>query len=273
MRLGNQYDMKRLKLVGLCLLAMFAVSMVSVGAAQASAWEECGTENASKEGTKYTTDQCSTASSSGSWTWQAAAEENTVRSKGSLILRDKKTTAGESEVECYVEGEGAFIEVEKVKVLSCRAIKLCEAKTVEVEAVDLPWKIEAFETEKKLSAALSEEGSSGKPGLKVKCKVAGVSVEDTCKFTGTESLGLENKHIGSELLILATYDKLKVKRNALSRAKNLVKQREAWLFQRRAGEGSVMQNYWVLWPDAVEGAGPRLMDARSRRPTKNAQSS
>ncbi len=208
MWLGNQCDMKCLKRVGLCLLAVFAVSMVSAGTAQASAWEECGTENASKEGTKYTTDQCSTASSSGSWTWQAAAEENTVRSKGSLILRDKKTTVGESEVECYVEGEGAFIEVEKVKVLSCRAIKLCEAKTVEAEAVNLPWKIEAFETEKKLSAALSEEGSSGKPGLKVKCKVVGVSVEDTCKFTGTESLGLENKNIGGELLILATYDKL-----------------------------------------------------------------
>ena len=222
MRLGTQYDMKHLKLAGLCLLAMFAMSMVSAGTAQAS-WEECGTENASKAGSKYTTDECTTASSTGGWAWEPASEAMSVKSKGSLAFRDKKTIAGEVEVECYTEEEGTLDKIEHVKLNSCRAIKLCEAGSVTAEAIDLPWGAATEATEGKVSELVSEEKETeDKPGVKVKCKVAGLSVEDTCKAVGTESLALENKNKGGELLVLATYDKLR-KRRALRKTKNRVK--------------------------------------------------
>src|ERR1700757_3848123 len=95
--------MKLLRIVGLCLTAMFVVSMFApAGAAAAKPiWEECS--SGSPAGTKYTTNQCGTASAAGTFAWQEPATTEKVVIKGSLLLKDTKTTLGESAVECSGE--------------------------------------------------------------------------------------------------------------------------------------------------------------------------
>jgi hypothetical protein len=205
--------MKSIKIAGLCLVSMFAMSMAFSTSAFAG-WEQCTKGVSGVAPTKWTNHLCNEASGTGEWNWREVNGTERVVTKGSLLLKDTKVGGAVSEVECYGEADGVvgpktFDKVESVTVASCRAIKVCEAsKVASAEARNLPWQTELFETEGKKFDSLTQDGN-GMPGWAVKCKVAGLPSEDRCTAEGPESQLLENKPTknGSEteLLVLATF--------------------------------------------------------------------
>jgi hypothetical protein len=202
--------MKHLKIAGLCLVAMLAMSMViATTATAARVWEEC------KEvatGTRYETNQCKVAGAADKWGWAEAPAGTplAIRIKmNTLTLKDTKTLLGEAQVVCGLEGEGvaggSVAKIEKVTLKSCVGVKVCEKETT-AKAVDLPWKTEFFETEKKVFQTLKGTGS-GEPGLEVKCVSSLGPIEDKCvtESEKEEHLIDENRVSGSELLLLETF--------------------------------------------------------------------
>jgi hypothetical protein len=212
----ERYDMKHLKIAGLCLVSLLAVGMALTGTAQAR-WEQCtkGVAN-SEPPTKWTSNQCSAASKAGEWNWREVSSTEEVRIKGSIKMVDTKTPAGTSEVECSSEavgsvgpGQVARITEIKTSAAQCRAIKVCE--NVEAsEARNLPWQVEVYDTEGRTLSKYMGTGH-GETGWKITCKepILG-SVTDECVVeTGKpESARLENEASGTELLVLATPQQL-----------------------------------------------------------------
>ncbi len=100
--------MKLLRTAGLCLVAMFAMSMVAAGTASAAepVWEHCVTEKASEAKSKYTEHQCETASGTGGWNWREVKGTEAVVSHGSLVLKDTGTLIGTVAVSCSGEKQG-----------------------------------------------------------------------------------------------------------------------------------------------------------------------
>jgi hypothetical protein len=210
--------MKSMRIVGFCLLSMFAMSMALAGTAQAK-WEQCseGPENVLP--TKYKNHLCEEAapSNAGRWQWNEVVGTEEVRIKGSLRLADTNTLAGEAAVECSGEsigdiGPGQFGRIQEIKseAKQCRAIKVCE-NVEEFEPRNLPWQIEAYNTEGKHFAKLVGT-TNGEPGYKLKCKAPIVgSITDTCvqEAGKPESLLLANVATGTELLVLATFQSLR----------------------------------------------------------------
>ncbi len=169
-------------------------------------WEQCA-EGSS--GTKYSTNQCTTASGSGKDQWSEVTGTEAAVSKGSLLLKDTKTIAGVAEVECYTEAEGVVgpkqsDKINAVKVIGCRAVKVCEAGTAKAEALNLPWQTEAYDTEGKHFDALTGDGS-GKPSWKITCKVIKIEKSDTCKLEGAEVLELKNESTAGSLLVKGAF--------------------------------------------------------------------
>jgi hypothetical protein len=213
---------KLVKIVGLCLASMLVVGMVLASSASAFKWEQCG-EGGSN--TKYEGHQClniSSNSAENKWSWKEAPGTEKVKIKGTLFLADTKTLAGESEVECFggeaegVAGPGNLGKIEKVTIegkTECRPLKVCE-NVEKVEARNLPWQTEAYETEGKILEKLGPDGA-GHPGWSVKCKTLLGSKTDECveEENKPESLVLTNKvtpRSGSvELLVLATFQHLR----------------------------------------------------------------
>jgi hypothetical protein len=201
--------MKHLKIAGLCLVAMLAMSIAMAETATAAGWEQC-TEGAAT--TKYATNQCKTAEATGKWAWQEApaGTPKTIRIKTStLMLADTKTPLGELKVACALEEEGpaggGVAKIERVTFKSCRGVKVCEGEAT-VKAVDLPWKTEFFETEKKVLQTLQGTGV-GEPGWNARCLGPLGTLEDECKTESEkrEHLIDENRVTGIELLLLETF--------------------------------------------------------------------
>ena len=186
--------MRSIKIAGLCLVAMFAVSMAISAAASAAApvWLQCR-EGAS--GTKYEDNNCTVLDSTGKWGWQELATTEKVLTFGTLTLKDNKTLAGVSEVICGgtdtgTVGPGKYDRIESVSVKTsqCKAVKVCE-NVEEVEARDLPWQTELFETEKTVRDKITEVSGSGEPGWKVKCKapILGSTTDECLTESGKEA--------------------------------------------------------------------------------------
>lgn len=186
------------KIAGLCLVATFVVSVALAGTAQAAHWELCSEVGSA---TKYTTDQCTTASGTGKWQWNEITGTEEVRIKGSLMLADTKVpVVGRVAVECYVEGvghvgpgeHGRFNEI-KLSPGQCRNVENCE-KIEKIEARDLPWQMEPL-----------VGAGSGEPGWAVECRVMSIKKTDECLSIAEEPEGLlfENIAKGSELLVSA----------------------------------------------------------------------
>ena len=207
------------KIAGLCLASIVVMGMALTATASAAPhWLLCseGTEKIAP--TKYTSSQCTSASTNleGKWQWNELKGTEKAVTKGSLLLKDTDTLAGETEVECSGEsigsvGPGPFDKIEKVNVSAaqCRAIKGCE--TVEaIEAIDLPWQTEVTEPKAGELVDLLKGDGKGEPGYKITCKVLKITGQsDECKSAGTESLLLANTPTGSELLVLATFQHLR----------------------------------------------------------------
>ncbi len=214
--------MKFIRIAGLCLAAMFVMSMVAAGTASAAPhWLVCLPWTNSP--TRYATHQCKEASGGGEWEWSELKGTEAVVGVGTTItLRDKNATGGSTAVQCSGTQEGSvgpgnFDRVTKVtvKAENCKRVEntLCES-VVEVKAVNLPWQTELYETESKIFDRINTVGTAGKePGWAVTCKTLLGNKTDTCEAEGTgkeESLLLENKvtkGTEAELLVLATFAK------------------------------------------------------------------
>jgi hypothetical protein len=204
--------LKSIRIAGFCLVAMFAVSMFVSANAMAN-WEQCASGAA---GSKWETNQCTKVGGTNNFGWQEVTGTEEVKVKGTLKLLDTKTLAGVSEVECTGESKGAVgpgkfgrISSVSVEAKNCRAIKVCE-KVEAIEARNLPWQLEAYNTEGKKLSKLTAAGS-GEPGWKVTCKTILGTKSDECiaEVNEPESLLLENRTTNGELLVLDTFQALR----------------------------------------------------------------
>src|SRR5258708_7018780 len=96
------HNMKSIKIAGLCLVAMFTMSMALAGNASAAPlWLLC-LPWAGGNVTRYETNQCTKVLGTGQWESVAiGSKTDTVSLKAfTLRLRDKAATGGASEIEC-----------------------------------------------------------------------------------------------------------------------------------------------------------------------------
>ncbi len=155
--------MRFIRIAGLCLVAIFAVSLVAVATASAApAWEQLN-------GT----------------TWKEVGNTEKVVGSGTLKLRDADTLLGVSEVECGGSQKGSVgptkfdrVEVIEIQASQCKATKVCE-NVEEITVKNLPWQTEVYESGKEIRDNL-KSGGNGEPGWRVKCKTIGGSKSDEC---------------------------------------------------------------------------------------------
>jgi hypothetical protein len=217
-----------LKIAGLCLASMLAVSVAVVASASAApVWEHC-TKGAVSGLTKWENHNCSTVGTgTNEWQWKEVNNTEEVRIKGSLKLSDSKASIlGKSSAECSGESIGAVgpgihgrINEIIVSPAQCRGIENCTT-VLKIAPLNLPWQTENFETEKKVLQLL--KGTTGKePGWELECEIAGVKASDKCEQVvgEPESILLENKATGTELLVLGTFQHLRKSTCSLGGAK------------------------------------------------------
>jgi hypothetical protein len=213
--------MKYFKIAGLCLVSMLAMGMALAGnAAAALLWLVC------LEGsglTKYSTNQCTEASSTGKWQSLGlpSGVSDTVRLLAfSLRLTDSGTGVtvecpdagvGWGLIESPNKGQIKVAEVTKTEAeANCKVIKgllTCEgAKAVtKVKGLNLPWTVEIFETEKKnLTQIKGKTGAKERPGWEIECG----GVVDKCEEeTGHPEFNeLVNGVTKGVLLVLARFE-------------------------------------------------------------------
>ncbi len=204
------------KIAGLCLASMLVMGMALTGTASAAPhWLVCLAAHSGTTTTKWEDGQCSKALGTGSFEWSELTTTEAVRTKGSLLLRDTSSLI-KAEIECSGESVGSIgpakygrINEIIVSPAQCRGIKNCT--TVEkIKVVDLPWQTELDETEGRISQTLSSTGN-GEPGWEVECLVGSNKINDVCSQEAgkPESVSLENKATGTELLVLATFQHLR----------------------------------------------------------------
>ena len=213
--------MKLLRTAGLCLVAMFAMSMVAAVSASAAppVWEHCteGTEKIPP--TKYTEHQCVAAAASfgGKWQWNEVKGTEAVVTHGSLVLKDTGTLVGTVAVSCSGTDEGSvgpgrFDRTTAIPTadISCSNVENCE-KFEKAEARNLPWQTEITE-EAGTARDKITNGKTGKeaPGWAVTCTVDHIpGVEDRCT-SSTGSTSIENKPTKNgtitELLVLSDFE-------------------------------------------------------------------
>jgi hypothetical protein len=194
----------------LCCASVLAMSMALAASASAVHWLEC---QKGASGTKYTSSQCVTASSSGEWAWSTipSGATETVRLRGTLRFYDTKR---ELELQCAFEWSGlisskATGEITSLGHPTCEGIKVCELES-DTEFFHLPWTTELTETESK-TLVLLKGGTGGEPGWKFKCRIDDIPEDDECnqEEKKPESLLGENKNTAGELLVLATFQTLR----------------------------------------------------------------
>jgi hypothetical protein len=180
--------MKSIRIAGLCLVAMFVVSMVAAGSASAAAhWNTCKKE---ATGTKYETEGCAKTSATGTWAFEEVKGTEEARSVGTLRLIDTKVPiVSKVAVICTGEGEGsvgpgAFSRTTAIKNIKCSAGENCEEVTKTAEPKNLPWQGELAETEKEARNYITAGGEGA--GWAVACKVLGISKEDVCTVANSE---------------------------------------------------------------------------------------
>ncbi len=170
--------MKSIKIAGLCLVAMFAMSVATAATASAQpVWEQCSTEKAASAITKYTNSECNVVGAPNGWAWQEVKNTEKVTSTAALKLIDEKTVLGESAVECLgtdtgVIGPGKFDKIQTIAVASCKPVKICE-NVETVKPVGLPWQTELYETEKRVRDKITIGTAKLQPGWTVTCKTIG----------------------------------------------------------------------------------------------------
>jgi hypothetical protein len=194
--------MKFVKIAGLCLASMLLVGMALAGTANATPlWLLC-LEGTNASNTKYSSNQCTKAESSGKWeSVSIGTKSDTVRAVAfSLRLEDAKGELGAAViVKCgEVKGGSGLIEGNLLIVREAKApkpstecegegtglFKVCKTASLEqVEGTDYPWKVEISASGGTYTGKIQPDGG-GEPGWKVKC----AGVEDSCLSEGAGTL-------------------------------------------------------------------------------------
>jgi len=187
--------MKLTKIVGLCFVAVFALSLMAVSSASAVEWGLCS----KVESGKFKDSLC-LQPGTGAFEFKklTAAVAVTGASEGKIKLEDMEATGGASLIECEgnqegTVGPGVEDEVTKITATSCVIVSgSCENEAT-AKAVNLPWKTELAEEGGVVYDKIIS-GTGGEPGWKVECKVLGIfKVQDTCEGTAkTRSLDIHN---------------------------------------------------------------------------------
>jgi hypothetical protein len=227
--------MKSIRIVGLCLASLLAMGMALAGNASAALlWLLC------LEGsglTKYSSNQCTEASSTGKWQSLGlpSGVSDTVRLLAfSLRLED----ANAATVECTDAGTGwgliespnkAVIKVAEItKSLAetrCQVLRgflTCTVgfgKVTGVHGTNLPWTIEIFETEKKNLTQIKGKNATERPGWAVECAGA---TDECIEEEGEghhESAELLNGVTSGVLLVLARFENHGVAKCSIGGAK------------------------------------------------------
>jgi hypothetical protein len=166
--------------LGLTIAAFLGATATPVLAAPA--WEGC--MEVTKGG--FENSECTKEKSEGKFEWVEITGTVKLSAAFTLHLADTKVpSVGTVEVQCSGTGSGSagpgsFARIEKLTVSSCAAGEHCE-KFEKSEPVNLPWKMELYETEG-LGRDKITNGKKGKeaPGWEVTCKVLGVVTADRC---------------------------------------------------------------------------------------------
>ena len=196
--------MKAIKLAGLCLAAIFAVSLVASTAASAASWKRC-VEGAGGT-TKYETSQCNHIGSTNKYEWVTLGGTEKVIASATLTLKDTNTPTGTVAVTCSGTDEGAigptkYARIETIAVASCTEGEGCGKLVRKAEPVNLPWQTELFETEKALRDLIVSAIGKGPVGWKVTCTIGGIETADECTGETDSTLMTDTKG-----MVLATFE-------------------------------------------------------------------
>jgi hypothetical protein len=220
-------SMKSITTAGLCLVAMLVLSMALAASAMATnaptVENQICTKGGAEPPTKYTTENCETASSAGEWNFRGINGTEKAVTVGTLRLADTKVPIiGTVEVSCTGKGEGAvgpgkFGRVNEIVEIKCTAGENCE-EFKSVKPLNLPWQTENFETEKTIRSSITAVNGKG-AGWSVTCKVLGITEEDECTTEkGTVGVALKftpGFFTGTpRWLLLATFSNLKASERA-----------------------------------------------------------
>jgi hypothetical protein len=177
--------MKSIKIAGLCLVAMFVVSVAtaSVASAKVPEWKQCRNVGLNKG--KFEDSKCTKEGGNKEWEWKQLETKEAVTSMATLKLRDKSTLLGEVEVQCKGTDEGTVGPQSKdevteivVELKNCTVLKNCE-KLEAVAAVHLPWETRLAEEGGQQRDKLLN-GGKGAPGWAVTCHTGLGNVTDEC---------------------------------------------------------------------------------------------
>jgi hypothetical protein len=199
---------------------MLVVGMALAGnAAAAPLWLVC------LEGsglTKFSTNQCTTASSSGKWqsSGLSSGKTDTVRFLA-LSLKLEDTGVGAS-VECpdagvpgsgmaLIEGSNkgkiTKLELSEPEKEGCKVVKgfltCTTGKLTKISALHLPWTTETFETESKTLSQIKNSGA-GAPGWSITC--GGATDECVEEESKPEFIELHNKITSGVALVSAKFE-------------------------------------------------------------------
>jgi len=168
-------QMLRIRIIGLAIMAVFAMSAVAASSASAHEWLISG---------------------------KPIAKATTIMSHGTLELED--SVAGTA-VSCTgfdtgTVGPGAADLISKISstvlgasnVITCSFVKqgLCESTAPTALAEHLPWKTEIYTSATGTRDMITADGA-GEPGWTVTCHVGGAATPDTCT-AALGSTGLAN---------------------------------------------------------------------------------
>jgi hypothetical protein len=204
--------MKSIRIAGLCLAAVFVMSMVAAGTASAAPhWLVCLKWNNSP--TRYTTEQCEKAEAgSGGFEWSEPKTTEKVVSHASLTLTSEELGVT-VKVNCIGKDEGwvgpnGTDETTAINEIHCTAGENCEKLEEEAKPVNLPWNSELKETEGKIHDTVRATVSGKNPGWKAACKVPILGVVKNECTSNEGLLVLENKNTpgnGAALLVLGEF--------------------------------------------------------------------
>ncbi len=159
--------MLRVQMIGVALVAVFAMSAVAATGASAHEWLLGG---------------------------KPITAAKTIMSKGTLELTDDAATGGAVAVSCAgfdtgTVGPGAADLISKVTAeelgtnnsITCTFVKkgACEGTTAKAVALALPWKTEIYSEGTETRDMITSDGA-GSPGWGVTCKTLLGSMEDKC---------------------------------------------------------------------------------------------
>jgi len=202
--------MSRLKIAGLALASMLAVSMAWAGSAAAGPlWLLCLPGNSGQAPTKYTDSACTKAAVNLAGSWQSeslcSCSSDTVRIVGFSLRLEDKIKGETSTVKCngtgsvgwgLITGPNLGL-VKEARIESpgtnCERVEgACQVGTIKkVAGVNLPWKVHIFETEGKFLTALEGTTEKATPGWEVECKSSLGTFADKCVSPESEPEYLE----------------------------------------------------------------------------------